>query len=136
MSFSLEIVSPLRQVLAAKVSEVVLPAHDGEVGILESHENFVGMLGTGALKYVAESNDSWLMVSSGTYQVIGGKLIITAEVVEEAKDLDAERAKQDLAKLEQELSKLSANDAGYNTKKLELQRAKARLEVNRRMKLN
>lgn len=135
-TFQLEIVSPLRQVISTKVTEVVLPAHDGEVGILSNHENFVGLLGTGPLKYVSGNNDSWLLVSSGTYQILGGKLIVTAELVEESKDVEAENVRQQVTKLEQELSAMSTTDQLYAAKRLELQRAKARLEVNRRMKLN
>ena len=135
-TFSFEIVSPTKRVLSTKVSEVVLPARDGEVGILGGHENFVGLLGTGALKYVSESNDSWLLVSSGTYQILGGKLVVTAEIVEDAKELDVESSRKRVGELEKELTAMSATEPQHAAKQLELSREKARLEVNRRMRLN
>ena len=129
-SFQLEIVGPTRKVVSQQVSEVVLPAHDGEVGVLGNHEDFVGLLGTGPLKYVSGGNDFWLMVSSGAYYVKSGALTIVAEQVEEPKDIAVEKTRDEFAALEKDiLDAEKANDAELRRKYL---RAKARLDVYRR----
>lgn len=135
-SFHFEICSPLKQVVTTQVTEVVLPAHDGEVGVLPGHENFVGLLGTGPLKYVSGKDDYWLMVSSGTYQVKDGALTIAAEVVDDVKEFDVEKGKALLAQLEKEIEGKDTSSREYLDTRSKILQVKARLEVNRRVGLN
>jgi F-type H+-transporting ATPase subunit epsilon len=132
--FSFELLSPTKRVLSVMASEVVLPAYDGEVGVLPEHADFVGLLGSGPLKYVKEGNDHWILVSIGTYQVKDGKLTVAAETVEEPKDIDLEAAKNDVVELEKSL--LSVSPEKIDDIQTQLQKAKGRLEVHRRTQLN
>ena len=132
--FSFEILSPTKKVLSVMASEVVLPAYDGEVGVLPEHADFVGLLGSGPLKYVKDGNDHWILVSIGTYQVRDGKLTVAAETVEEPKDIDVDAARKELAELEKSLMVISPDK--LEEAQIELQKAKGRLEVHRRTHLN
>jgi F-type H+-transporting ATPase subunit epsilon len=130
--FTLEVLSPAKQYTRATVSEVVLPAFDGEIGVLANHEDFIGLLGTGPLKYVSHGNDHWLLVSSGIFTIKDGELSIVAEVVEEASDIRVDETKRRLQELEPAVSSKSSYSAEHQKLTTEYDRLKARLEVFRR----
>ena len=102
------------------------------MGILAGYENFIGILGTGPLKYVENGDDFWLMVSSGLFKVIDGKLMILAEAAEQGSEINPEAAKRALEELEPKVSQLSVYEDEHKKIEVECLRAKARLEVYRR----
>lgn len=130
--FSLSIVLPTKKMFEGSVSEVVLPAYDGEVGVLPHHENFVGILGSGPLKYIHEGKDYWLAISSGIYKVIDGKLTILAELAERGEDLNIDDSLEKIKRLEEELARLSQFTPEAKQTATEILREKARIEVYRR----
>ncbi len=131
--FTLEVLTPAKPLLKAQVSEVVLPAYDGEVGVLAEHEDFIGLLGTGALKLVRGGDDYWFMVSSGLYEVSAGKLTVFAEIAEDAKEIDAGAASKRIQELEAQLNDPQKfNPEHFNSQKLEHEQNAARVEVHRR----
>jgi len=133
--FDLQILTPARELFNEKVSEVVLPSFDGERGVLAGHEDFVGLLGTGALKLVQNGKDYWFMVSSGLYQVDGGVVSVLAETAALAEEIDYERAGQDATELEPKLLGKDTQDEEFVQVKLEYERAKAKADVYRRTNL-
>lgn len=134
-TFSLEILTPGRNVLSTEVSEVIVPSYNGERGIRANHENFVGLLGTGPLKLVREGNDYWYLISSGVYEIREGKLSILAGYAAGDKEVDFDDAQSKIPELEKELSSLSMYDRKYEALKTRYEKAKGALEVNRRTKL-
>lgn len=49
-NLSLRVVSPAETVFEGEVESVVLPAWDGEVGILPGHAHFIALLGGGTMR--------------------------------------------------------------------------------------
>ena len=133
--FELEILTPLCELVKTSVSEVVVPSHDGERGILANHEDFVGLLGTGALKMVENGDDYWFMVSSGVLEVSGGKVKVLAEVGEEASQIDPDQERARAGELEKRVGTLNLHDAKSKAVQREFLQAKARIEVHRRTQL-
>lgn len=133
--FALSIYTTGKKLLEATVSEVVVPAFDGECGILAEHENFIGLLGTGLLKMVRDGDDYWFMVSSGVFEVSDGTVTVLAEVGEDAKSIRINDSKARLLEVESLLSKKTPLDADFESLKKELDREKARLEAHRRTEL-
>lgn len=129
-SFSLSISLPTSKLFDGNVTTILLPAHDGEVGVLPDHENFVGLLGSGALKYVHNGKDYWLAVSSGIFSVLNGKLSVLAEYAIKGEDIkNLEESPQLIKSLEEKLAK--ENSDGDDVR-IQLQRERAKLEVYRR----
>lgn len=126
-NFEFEILTPGRKLLSTSVSEVVFHAFDGERGVLSNHENFIGLLGTGALKLVREKDDYWYLVSSGVYQVNEGVLTLFAMHAEAANEIDLAAAKARIAAFDDK-----TND---QAKIAENKRDLARLEVYKRTEL-
>jgi ATP synthase F1 epsilon subunit len=131
--FSLEILTPGRELLTCQVTEVVLPAFDGERGILANHEDFIGLLGTGPVKIVRGGDDYWFMVSSGVYQVKGGGVTLFAELAETAAEVEPEAAEDKVKELERIFANTAEFDPEqYPVQKLAYDRNAARLEIHRR----
>ena len=133
--FSATVLTPANQVLDTQVTEVILPAFDGECGILAGHEDFIGLLGTGVLKIVRGGDDYWYVVSSGVFEVSNGKLTVLAEHAEQAQEVDADKARAKLNELEPKLGQVNSYSEESEEFFRELERAKARLEVHRRTHL-
>ena len=135
--FNVEILTPSQTIFSGEATEVVLPAYDGEVGVLAGHADFIGLLGTGALKIVTDGNDYWYLLSSGAYQVKSGKLTILAELGEKPeKTIDLDTLTARMKDLEAELADpktFSADD--YPRVKLEYDRTKARIDIHRRTEI-
>ena len=135
--FEVQILTPASTLFRGKATEVVLPAFDGEVGVLAGHGDFVGLLGTGSLKIVTEGNDHWYILSSGTYRVSSGVLTVLAEKGEEPeKNVDLPTLTARLNELEKILGDFkSFTPEEFPQLKLEYDQTKARIEVYRRTQL-
>ena len=92
MSYQFEILTPGKKLINVEVSEVIFHAYDGERGVLPNHENFIGRLGTGALKLVREKQDYWYMISGGVYEVKNGNLTLFAVQAESVDQIDKAKA--------------------------------------------
>jgi len=133
--FSLRVLTPSRELISALVTEVLLPAHDGEVGVLANHGNFIGVLGTGVLKLVTKGDDYWFMVSAGIFEVRHAQVTVLADQGEAMSDINIDAARAKVAELEPVLSEKSSYDGDFELLKIEFERAKARLEAHRRTEL-
>jgi len=134
--YLLEILTPAKEVFSAEVSEVVLPAYDGERGILADHEDLVGLLGTGPVKIVKGGDDYWFMVSSGVFEVKGGSVVVYAELAEIAGEFDSGSAQEGISAFEKVFGSPETYDPEtYPAAKLEYDRNRARLEIHRRTDL-
>ena len=74
------------------------------------------------------------MVSGGVYEVRDGVVSVLAQVAEEAAQVDIESAKEIDEKLSSELPKTNLNTIAGQNMTMELERARARLEVYNRTK--
>jgi len=132
-SFEVKILTPSKALLETKATEVLLPSLEGECGVLAGHKDFIGVLATGVLKIVENGNDYWFMVSSGAFEVSNGALTVLADVGEDAKSVDIEEAREAARNLEGEVEGKSLDET--KDARLELERAKARMEAYRRTEL-
>jgi len=135
--FNVQILTPSSTLFSGKATEVVLPAFDGEVGILAGHGDFVGLLGTGSLKIVSGGNDDWFILSSGAYRVSSGELTIMAEKGEMPdKNADLATLSARMNELEKRLGDFkSFTPEEFPELKREYDEIRAKLEVHRRTQL-
>ena len=102
-----ELVSPSRLLFSGQAEEVLIPAFDGQRGILPCHSDFVGRISAGAIKIRRESKELWFAVRDGVFEVKAGELTIIVAVGETAEDVDIEEAQENLEKLEEVLAKIN-----------------------------
>jgi F-type H+-transporting ATPase subunit epsilon len=128
----LDIVTPDRRVVVGKADDVVVPAKEGEIDVLPSHATFLGMLGTGVLRFIAEGKTHRLMVSGGFVEVDGDRVVLMCESASLADEVKLDTEKKSLADLEKQLASLGAaasDDESYLQLKAEVDRSAARLTL-------
>ena len=105
-NFHLEILTPAKKIYSAEVAKVIVPAYDGEVGVLPGHNDFVGVLGTGVLRADTEEHHTHIcMICSGIYQIKGGTLTIFADLAVDAGEIDPELERDALGHLHIKMKK-------------------------------
>ena len=109
--FKIEIVNPEKSFLVKEdVSEVVVPAFEGEMGILKDHISIISFLKPGIIKILSKSGDENYYVEDGIVEFKNNNLSILTSSIFNLTDLDKSK-QQDLLKLaEEEASNLEIND--------------------------
>ena len=108
--FKVEIVNPEKSFLIKEdVSEVVVPAFEGEMGILKDHISIISFLKPGIIKIISKSGDENYYVEDGIVEFKNNNLSILTSSIFNLNDLD--KSKQlDLLKQAEEASKSEIND--------------------------
>lgn len=128
----LDIVTPDRRVVVGNADDVVIPAQEGEIDVLPGHAPFLGMLGTGVLRFIAEGKTHRLMVSGGFVEVDNNRVVLMCESASLATEVSVESEKKSLLDLEKQLATLGAaasDDESYLRLKAEVDRSTARLTL-------
>ena len=109
--FKVEIVNPEKSFLVKEdVSEVVVPAFEGEMGILKDHISVISFLKPGIIKILSKSGDENYYVEDGIVEFKNNNLSILTSSIFNITDLDKSK-QQDLLKLaEEEASNPEIND--------------------------
>ena len=109
--FKVEIVNPEKSFLVKEdVSEVIVPAFEGEMGILKDHISIISFLKPGIIKIFSKSGDENYYVEDGIVEFKNNNLSILTSSILNLTDLDKSK-QQDLLELaEKEASKAELND--------------------------
>jgi len=109
--FKIEIVNPEKSFLVKEdVSEVVVPAFEGEMGILKDHISIISFLKPGIIKILSKSGDENYYVEDGIVEFKNNNLSILTSSIFNLTDLDKSK-QQDLLKLaEKEAGKPDISD--------------------------
>ena len=109
--FKIEIVNPEKSFLVKEdVSEVVVPAFEGEMGILKDHISIISFLKPGIIKILSKSGDENYYVEDGIVEFKNNNLSILTSSIFNLTDLDKSK-QQDLLKLaEEEAGKPNISD--------------------------
>ena len=102
--FKIEIVNPEKSFLVKDdVSEVVVPAYEGEMGILKDHISIISFLKPGIIKILSKSGDENYYVEDGIVEFKNNNLSILTSSIFNISNMDKSQ-KQDLLKQAQEES--------------------------------
>ena len=109
--FKIEIVNPEKSFLVKEdASEVVVPAFEGEMGILKDHISITSFLKPGVIKILSKSGAENYYVEDGIVEFKNNNLSILTSSIFNLTDLDKSK-QQDLLKLaEEEASNPEIND--------------------------
>jgi F-type H+-transporting ATPase subunit epsilon len=98
MSFQCVLVTPEQQVLDETVSQAIVPAHDGQVGILTGRAPLLVKLGTGTLRVdLPGGGRRFYFVDGGVAQMKDNKLTILSTDAAPADEIDVEAARAEYA---------------------------------------
>ena len=109
--FKIEIVNPEKSFLVKEdVLEVVVPAFEGEMGILKDHISIISFLKPGIIKVFSKSGDENYYVEDGIIEFKNNNLSILTSSIFSLTDLDKSKQGDLLKKAEEEASKAEISD--------------------------
>ena len=86
--YSLEIVNPEKSFLSKNdVTEVVVPAFEGEIGILKDHISIISFLKPGII-VIKNQEEKKYYIEEGTVEFSDNNLLILTSTAKETKDID------------------------------------------------
>jgi len=101
----LRIVTPLRPLVDAEVSELVAPGSEGEFGVLPRHVTFLASLKPGVLAWTEGAVRKRVVVSGGYAEVRQDVVTILADDAQFPEEVDSARARNDVVALQEELAR-------------------------------
>ena len=101
--FKVEIVNPEKSFLSEEnVTEVVIPAFEGEMGILKDHISIISFLKPGIIKVYSKSEEKKYFVEDGIVEFKDNNLSILTSSIYKVSDLDRNKIDQILKDAERE----------------------------------
>ena len=109
--FKIEIVNPEKSFLVKEdVSEVVVPAYEGEMGILKDHISIISFLKPGIIKILSKSGEENYYVEDGIVEFKNNNLSILTSSIFNVADIDKSKQQDLLKKAEEESVKEEITD--------------------------
>ena len=127
MAFRCTIVTPEEQVLDEQVTQVVLPAHDGLLGILTDRAPLLAKLGQGPLRVDLPTGPArHYYVEGGVAQMKDNRLTILASEATPSNEIDAEAARAEYAEA---LARRITDGHSFEDRQRQMARARAKQEL-------
>ena len=109
--FKVEIVNPEKSFLVKDdVLEVVVPAFEGEMGILRDHISIISFLKPGIIKVLSKSGDESYYVEDGIVEFKNNNLSILTSTIFNLADMDKSKQQDLLKQAEEEASQSEISD--------------------------
>ena len=109
--FKIEIVNPEKSFLVKDdVSEVVVPAYEGEMGILKDHISIISFLKPGIIKILSKSGNESYYIEDGIVEFKNNNLSILTSSIFNIADMDKSKQQDLLKQAEEESGKEEITD--------------------------
>ena len=135
MSFQVVIVTPEQQVLDETVTQAILPAHDGQIGILTGRAPLLVKLGQGPLQLDLAGQQGRggpsrrFYVEGGIAQMKDNNLTVVTQMAVPAEEISAETARAELAEAS---AHVATDEKGQEDRTRRLNRARMMQELAKR----
>ena len=125
----LSIITPEKAALTDKeVDFVVIPALEGELGVLPGHISTVAQMKEGLLRDKAGKEQGEFSVLGGFAEINKNSVLVLAEAAELSVEIDEERARQAYRKAKDALN-VKGDDLDLDSAQAALKRAAVRLKI-------
>ena len=109
--FKIEIVNPEKSFLSKKdVTEVVVPAFEGEMGILKDHISIISFLKPGIIKIFSKSGEEHYYVEDGIVEFKNNNLSVLTSSIFDIKDFDKDKISELLTQAEEYSKNIDITD--------------------------
>ena len=109
--FKIEIVNPEQSFLSKEdATEVILPAFEGEIGILKDHISIISFLKPGIITINSKSGEDKFYVEDGIIEFKNNNLSILTSTIFNIKDMEKSKIDEMLRVAEEETAKDNIND--------------------------
>lgn len=127
MPFQCTVVTPEQQVFDQTVTQAILPAHDGQIGILTDRAPLLVKIGLGTLRLDVQGGKSQeFFVDGGIAQMKDNRLTVLTEEATPASEIDAEAARAEYAEAE---SRVPTDERTREDRTHAMRRARAKQEL-------
>lgn len=129
MSFHCSIVTPEEQAFDAQVTQAIIPAHDGLLGILDSRAPLLVRLGIGPLRLdLPGGTKRYFFLNGGVAQMRDNNLSIVTGQAVPAEELDYESAQAEYAEA---AARRTTDDASAEQRQREMDAARVKQSLAR-----
>ena len=97
--FTIEIITPDKQILKTETNEATIPSYEGEMGILKDHIPLITFLRPGLIRF-KDSSDKVFLVEEGTVEFSNNNLLILTTDAKEVSKLKKEELEKSLKEAE------------------------------------
>tara|TARA_Y100001936_G_C15703919_1_gene472434 strand:+ start:210 stop:602 length:393 start_codon:yes stop_codon:yes gene_type:complete len=109
--FKIEIVNPDKSFLSKdEVTEVIVPAFEGEIGILKDHISIISFLKPGIIKIYSPTGEDKFYVEDGIIEFKNNNLSVLTSSIYNLKDMEKNKIQELIKIAEEETSKTEIND--------------------------
>ena len=109
--FKIEIVNPEKSFLSKEdATEVIIPAFEGEMGILKDHISIISFLKPGIITIYAKSGEDKFYVEDGIVEFKNNNLSVLTSSIFNLKEIEKNKLQDLLKKAEEEANKDEIND--------------------------
>ena len=126
MAFQCVIVTPEQQVLDESVSQVILPAEDGLIGILTDRAPLLARIGLGELRVDLVGQTRRFLIEGGVAQMKDNKLTIVTNAAWAPEQLDAAAAQ---AEYDQAVARQATDTESADERNRQMRRAQLKLQM-------
>lgn len=109
-TFTFELVSPERVLLAGEAEQVLLPGSEGDMTILPGHAPLISTLRPGVIDVVRDGGTSRILVLQAFAQVEPDRLTVLAEKAYDVADLSPATLAAELAAAETDLTEAKTDE--------------------------
>ena len=109
--FKLEIVNPDKSFLSKEdVTEVVVPAFEGEIGILKDHISIISFLKPGIMKIYSKNGEEKFYIEDGIIEFKNNNLSVLTSSIFNLKEMEKSKIQELIKIAEDETSKKELTD--------------------------
>lgn len=125
-----EIITPSKSAYKGQIKSITVPGTLGNFQVLFNHAPLISTLEIGKIKLVDTADkEIEYATSGGTVEVRDNKVLVLADSVESAEEIDVERAKKAYERAKERLASRSKGDIDIMRAELALQRAINRMKM-------
>ena len=136
-TFGLKIIASDKVFYEGRCKKLVIPAPDGQKGILPNHENMVIAIVVGTAKVQLAGEDEWrdLAVGAGFAEIVNNRVTLLVDTAERPEDIDIRHAQEQQERAEEQMRQKQSIQEYYHTQ-ASLARAMNRLRAAQDKKWN
>jgi F-type H+-transporting ATPase subunit epsilon len=128
-TFTLEVVTPARQVVREAVNEAQIPLLNGYIGVLPGHTPLLAELSMGELSYQVAGRTFYCTAFGGFVEVLADRTIVLADQSERAEEIDVRRAEAARDRAQKRMSTVNDPNVDWKRAEASFARAQTRLQV-------
>ena len=135
-TFGLKIIASDKVFYEGRCRNLVIPAPDGEVGLLPHHENMVIAIEVGIARMQVEEGEwSEIAVGTGFAEIVNNRVTLLVDTAERPEDIDVRRAHEQKERAQEQMRQKRSIQQYYHTQ-ASLARAMNRLRLAQDKKWN